>query len=115
MNDNTDARRVLPARAKAAAGGMEITDARLAALRAVAADRVTFDNDTARWLVDNQVMVMSDRRTYGELRRGGLIVEARGPGIVAVRLSRNGGIIVHEADAADAAAAASDENEECSE
>ena len=73
---------------------MDITEARRAALEAVRDNRVQYDQVTAGWLVDGVVMQQSQRRTYGELRRGALITEARGDGIVAVRLSSAGEAVV---------------------
>jgi hypothetical protein len=73
---------------------MDITEARRAALEAVRDNRVEYDQVTAGWLVDGVVMQQSQRRTYGELRRGQLITEARGEGIVPVRLSAGGVSIV---------------------
>lgn len=107
--DNTDARRGPSRDAKAAAGGMEITEARVAALRAVRDQRVTYDADQGLFFVDGKQMVRSERRTYGEIRRFGHVVEARGTGVVDMKLTATGEIIVDDADKADAEYAQSGE------
>lgn len=101
-DDNTDApeRRGPSRAARAAKGGMEITDARVEALRNVRDGLVEYDNGL--FFVRGEQMRHSNRRTYGEIRRHGHTVEARGEGRVAMKLTETGEIIVADADAADA-------------
>lgn len=89
--------RPLSRRAREAADGMDITTLRLHALRAVDEGIVRFNVQTSDWLVHGQVMRESDKRTYGELRRGNLIVEGRAEaGTVPVKLTAAGRVIVDE-------------------
>lgn len=96
MNEDTDAPRAPSAAAKEAAGGMEITPTRLAALRAVRDKRVQYDSATNSFLLDGVRVRSSQRRTYGEIRRFGHIKEALGDGVVQTTLTPSGTIIVYD-------------------
>lgn len=111
-NDDTDAPRGPSAAAKEAADGMEITPTRLTALRAVRDKRVQYDAKTNAFHLDGQRVTRSVRRTYGEIRRRGLIKQARGEGLVAVVLTSSGTVIVDDADAAEAEASHAEPGEQ---
>lgn len=98
MNDDTDAPRGPSAAAKEAAGGMEITPTRLAALRAVRDNRVQYDSTTNAFLLDGVRVTHAQRRTYGEIRRYGHIKEELGDGEVATTLTPSGIIIVSDGE-----------------